>query len=69
MEEPVDLNEEAGRENEQTLANLTPAKEATNKNEVEIEKFLQAQKSQNTQDKTKSDLNAWKKFWESLKES
>jgi len=30
---------------------------------------LQAQKSQNTQYKTKSDLNAWKKFCESLKES
>ncbi|CAH3187324.1 unnamed protein product, partial [Porites evermanni] len=35
----------------------------------EIEKFLQEQKSKNTQYKTKSDLNAWKKFCESLKES
>ena len=34
--------------------NLSPAKEATSKN---------------TQYKTKSDLNAWKKFCESLKES
>jgi len=42
MEEPVDLNKEAGKENEQTLANLSPAEEATNKSEVEIEKFLQA---------------------------
>jgi len=29
MEEPVDLNEEAGKENEQTLANLSPAEEAS----------------------------------------
>ena len=35
---------------------------STIKDEVEIEKFLQAQKSKNTQYKTKSDLNAWKKF-------
>jgi len=69
MEEPVDLNEEAGKENEQTLANLSPAEEATSKDEVEIEKFLQAQKSINTQYKTKSDLNSWKKFCESLEES
>ena len=49
--------------------NLNPAAEATIKDELEIEKFLQAQKSKNTQYKTKSDLNAWKKFCESLKES
>ena len=71
MEESVDLHEEAGKENEQTLANLSLAKEATNSSndEVEIEKYLQEQKSKNTQYKTKSDLNAWKKFCESLKES
>ena len=69
MEESVDLHEEAGKENEQTLANLSPAEEATSKDEVEIEKFLQEQKSKNTQYKTKSDFNAWKKFCESLKES
>ena len=69
MEESVDLHEEAGKENEQTVANLSPAEEATSKDEVEIEKFLQEQKSKNTQYKTKSDLNAWKKFCESLKES
>ena len=39
MEEWVDLHEEAGKENEQTLANLSPAKEATSKDDVEIEKF------------------------------
>ena len=39
------------------------------KHEVKIEKFLQEQKSKNTQYKTKSDLNVWKKFCESLKES
>ena len=44
MEEWVDLHEEAGKENEQTLANLSPAKEATSKDEVEIEKFLHEQK-------------------------
>ena len=71
MEESVDLHEEAGKENEQTLANLSLAKEATNSSndEVEMEKYLQEQKSKNTQYKTKSDLNAWKKFCESLKES
>ena len=31
---------------------------------VEIEKFLQAQKSENTEHKTKNDLNACKKFRE-----
>ena len=69
MEEPVALNVEAGKENEQTLANLRPAEKATSKDEDEIEKFLQAQKSKNTQYKTKSDLNVWKKFCESMKES
>ena len=70
MEESVVLNEEAGKENEQTLAIFNPAEEATSKDEVEIEKVLQAQKSENTQHKTKSDLlNACNKFCESLKES
>ena len=69
MEESVDLHDETVKENEQTVANLSPAEEATSKDEVEIEKFLQEQKSKNTQYKTKSDLNAWKKFCESLKES
>ena len=41
----MDLHEEVGKENEQTLANLSPAEEAANKDEVEIEKFLQEQKS------------------------
>ena len=41
MEESVHLHEEAGRENEQTLANWGPAEEATSKDKVEIEKFLQ----------------------------
>jgi len=58
MEERVDLNEEAGKENERTLAKLSPAEEATSKDEIEIEKFLQAQKSKNTQCRTKSELNA-----------
>ena len=69
MEESVDLHEEAGKENEQTLANLSPAEEATSKDEVEIEKLLQEQKSRITHYKTKSDLNAWKKFCNSQKES
>ena len=46
-----------------------PAEEATSKDEVAIEKFLQALKSKNIQYKTKSDINTWKKFCESLKES
>ena len=69
MEESVDLHEEAGKENEQTLANLSLNEEATSKHEVEIETFLQEQKWKNTQYKTKSDLNALEKFCESLKES
>ena len=40
MEESVDLHEEAGKENEQTLANLSPAEEASSKDEVEIGKFF-----------------------------
>ena len=40
MEESVDLHEEAGKENEQTLVNLRPAEEATSKDEVEIDVFL-----------------------------
>ena len=53
MRESADLYEEAGKENEQTLANLSLAEEATSKDEVEIEKFLHEQKSKNTQYKTK----------------
>ena len=44
MEESVDLHEEAGKENEQRLTNLSPVEEATSKDEVEIDKFLQEQK-------------------------
>ena len=69
MEESVDRQEGANKESEQTLANLSPAEEGTSKDEVEIEKVLQEQKSKSTQYKTKSDLNAWKKFCESQKES
>ena len=36
LEESVDLHEEAGKENEQTLANLGPDEEATSKDEVDI---------------------------------
>ena len=32
----MDLHEEAGKENEQTLANLSPVEEAMSKDEVEI---------------------------------
>ena len=45
MEESVDLHKEAGKENKPMLANLSPAEEGTSKDEVEIEKFLQEQKS------------------------
>ena len=44
MEESVDLHEEAGKENEQTLTNSSPDEENTRKDEVEIENFLQEQK-------------------------
>ena len=40
MEESVDLHEEAGKENEQTLANLSPAEKATNKDEVEMDALV-----------------------------
>ena len=40
MEESVDLHEEAGKENEQTLVNLSPAEETTSKDEVEIDVFV-----------------------------
>ena len=40
MEESLDLHEEAGEENKQALANLSPAEEATSKDEVEIENFF-----------------------------
>ena len=68
MTKSVDLHEKA-RKKEQTLANLSPAKEATSKDEVEIEKFLQEQKSKNTQCKTDFHLNILKKFCGSQKES
>ena len=67
MEESLDLHEEAGKENEPTLANLSPAEEATSKDKVEIETFLEEQKLKNTNYKTRSDLNAWKKFCGLLK--
>ena len=53
MKESVDLYEEAGIENKLMLANLSPAEEATSKDEVKLEKSLQEQKSKNTQCKTK----------------
>ena len=37
MEESVDLHEEAGKENEQTLANLSPSQEATSKDDPETD--------------------------------
>ena len=43
----MDLRDEAGKESEQTLANLSPAEEATSKDEVEIDNFLKEQKSKN----------------------
>ena len=36
----MDLHEEAGKENEKTLANLSPAEEATSKDEIEIYVFF-----------------------------
>ena len=35
----MDLHEEAGKKDEQTLPNLCPTEETTSKNEVEIEKL------------------------------
>ena len=46
MEESVDLHEEASKENKQTVPiNLSPAEQQQSKNEVEIAKVLQEQKS------------------------
>ena len=61
MEESVDLHEEAGKENKQTLAYLSPAEEAASKDELETEKFCRSRNKKN-QYKTKSNLNAWKQF-------
>ena len=36
----MDLHEETGKENKQMLANLSPAEEATSKDEVEIDVFV-----------------------------
>ena len=36
MEESVDLHEEAGKKNERTLANLSPAEEATSKIKLKL---------------------------------
>ena len=36
----MDPHEEAGKENEQTLANLSPAEEATGKDEIKIYIFV-----------------------------
>ena len=47
MEESVDLYEEAAKENEQKLANLSPVDEATSKDEVEIEKTFTRAEIQN----------------------
>ena len=40
MEESMGLHEEAGKENEHRLANLSPAEEATNKDEVQMDAFV-----------------------------
>ena len=44
IEQSVDLHEEAGKQNERTLADLSLAVEVTCKDEVKIEKFWQEQK-------------------------
>ena len=36
----MDLHEEAGKENDQTMTNLSPAKESTSKGEIEIYVFV-----------------------------
>ena len=36
----MDPHEEAGKENEQTLSNLSPAEEATSKDKIEIYVFV-----------------------------
>ena len=36
----MDLHEETGKENEQTLTNFSPAEEATKKDEVKIDVFV-----------------------------
>ena len=61
---------EAVKENEQTLTNLSPAEEKLlAKMKSKLRNFCRSRNQSNTQYKTKSDLNAWKKFCELLKES
>ena len=50
------------------MANSIPAQEATSKDKVEIEKFWKS-RNPKTLDARLSDLNAWRKFCESQKES
>ena len=40
MEESLALHKEGGKDHEQTLANLSPAEEATSKDEIEIDFFV-----------------------------
>ena len=71
MAEQKDLTENESNENKQSLANFYSAEavKTSDEDEITIEKFLQAQKSKNTEYKTKSDLNAWKKFSVSMNEA
>ena len=69
MEESVDLHEEAGKETSKHWQIWVLPRKLRAKMKSKLRNFLQEQKSKNTQYKTKSDLNAWKKICESLKES
>ena len=40
MEESLDLHKEVGKDHEQTLANLSPAEEATSKDEMVTDFFV-----------------------------
>ena len=62
MEESVDLHKEAGKENEQTLANLSTAEEATGKDEVEIEKGGGEIKKHSGAEIKKHSIQDWERF-------
>ena len=70
MEEPEGFTETEFKENEQPRANCSTAEAVKiDEDEIMIEKFLKDQKSKNTEYKTRSDLNAWRKFCVSMKEA
>lgn len=53
----------------ENFENVKEKGDEADKDDEMINNFLQAQKSKNTDCKTRSDMNAWKRFWQSNKEN